>query len=45
MANEQQNVVSGLAYAVSAISLLCTLITLLLIKVMKKWNGFLSILW
>jgi hypothetical protein len=45
MTNHQLVVVATLAYVVSSISFVCTIITLLLIKVMKKWNGFLAILW
>lgn len=45
MANEQLIVVSTLAYIVSVISFLCTVMSLVLIRVMKKWNGFLAILW
>jgi hypothetical protein len=45
MTNHQLLVVSTLAYIVSSISFICTVITLVLIKVMKKWNGFLAILW
>jgi hypothetical protein len=45
MTNHQLLVVSTLAYVVSAISFLSTVLTLYIIRVMKKWNGFLAILW
>lgn len=45
MVNQQLVVVSTLAYVVSAISFSCTIMSLVLIRVMKKWNGFLAILW
>jgi len=45
MVNQQLVVVSTLAYVVSAISFSCTVMSLVLIRVMKKWNGFLAILW
>lgn len=44
MVNEQEKTVVALAFLVSGISLLCTLTNLWLIRVMKKWNGYLAII-
>lgn len=42
--NQQQLVVVVLAYIISCISLICTIINLCLIRIMKKWNGYLAII-
>lgn len=43
--NTQQLAIICVATSVSAISFLCTATNLILIKRMKKWNGYLAIIW
>ena len=42
--NEQQLIIIYLSYIISSISLVCTLLNLWLIRIMKKWNGYLAII-
>lgn len=44
MMNTQELTVICISYVVSALSLVCTLTNLWLIRIMKKWNGYLAII-